>query len=667
MTEPRLATLVHELLDDPELILSAEGPPAARCAALLDRLLSDPAVQAGVVWQVDPLGRLAVLCQRSCEGLNWHGDVYSAPPHPDRLASALRQGQAVCLDVSAESSPIGSDCLVAAAPIFAGETPSGALEVFARATQSPAERRALLQAVEDLCGLLARALGRRRPTTRAVAATRAHPERDQFALGLHRSLNVAEVAGVAVNDGRLLLGCDRLSLAHRRGARTRITAVSGQDQVESRANLVRAMAHLADLVMQSGIPLDYDGTTGDWPPQLEDALAAFLAESRSRSVRLVPLRRTPPLVPVEGPESTGSKPAPQPIVGCLIIEQTTDSPRETVSAESVDFVAGHVAAALSNAQQHEQIFLLPLWRTLGRGFEWLRGRRLWTAIAIVLAILVGSFALRVIPWEYRVTADGVALPVVRHEIFAPWDGDVKEIFVVSGQRVLKGDPLVRLESDDLDSERVTLDAEVKELSRRRDALRVQAAQAAGRGDRDEELRLEGELVQTQVRLRGAEESLRVLDERIEALTIRAPKAGVVATFQLRQTLEFRPVHRGEVLLEVMDENGPWQIELEIPEHRMGHVLSELAASESHTLPVRYVPATAVDRTCDATLTEIATRSDESPEGGMIVEAFAAIDPDDLPQRRIGSEVTAKIECGRCSLAYALFGDVYEFLQRHLWW
>jgi hypothetical protein len=56
----------------------------------------------------------------------------------------------------------------------------------------------------------------------------------------------------------------------------------------------------------------------------------------------------------------------------------------------------------------------------------------------------------------------------------------------------------------------------------------------------------------------------------------------------------------------------------------------------------------------------------SEEQGTIVEVFAGIDPDELPQRRIGAEVTAKINCGRRSLGYALFGDVIEFLQRKLW-
>jgi hypothetical protein len=142
---------------------------------------------------------------------------------------------------------------------------------------------------------------------------------------------------------------------------------------------------------------------------------------------------------------------------------------------------------------------------------------------------------------------------------------------------------------------------------------------------------------------------------------------VVATFQVEQLLQDRPVQRGDLLLEVMDDRGDWRLELDVPDYRMGHVLRALAAEESDVLPVDYVPATDPRRELQGTLTEIATRSSESEASGAVVRVFAAIDPDDLPGRRIGAEVDARIRCGERSLFYCLFGDVVEFLQRRLWW
>jgi len=174
-------------------------------------------------------------------------------------------------------------------------------------------------------------------------------------------------------------------------------------------------------------------------------------------------------------------------------------------------------------------------------------------------------------------------------------------------------------------------------------------------------------VQARIELAGAEQELQVLEERLEKLVVKAPAAGVVATFQLRQQLQNRPVQRGERLLQVMNDNGPWQLELEVPEYRMGHILNALRSTDAATLPVEYVPSTAVEHAYAATLTDVATRSNSSAESGTIVEAYASINPDDLPHRRIGAEVTAKINCGRHSLGYVLFGDLIEFLRRKLWW
>ena len=159
----------------------------------------------------------------------------------------------------------------------------------------------------------------------------------------------------------------------------------------------------------------------------------------------------------------------------------------------------------------------------------------------------------------------------------------------------------------------------------------------------------------------------LLQQRLAKLTVKSPAGGVIATFQLQQQLQHRPVQRGERLLQVMDDTGPWRLELEVSEYRMGHLLTALAQSADGTLPVEYVPATAVEKTYAATLTEVASRSNHSQEAGTIVEAYARLNPDDLPHRRIGAEVTAKIECGQKSLGYVLFGDLVEFLRRKLWW
>jgi hypothetical protein len=102
---------------------------------------------------------------------------------------------------------------------------------------------------------------------------------------------------------------------------------------------------------------------------------------------------------------------------------------------------------------------------------------------------------------------------------------------------------------------------------------------------------------------------------------------------------------------------------------MGHLLRAMKASSDQTLPLEYVPATAVETTLKGKLraADIATRANQSQDEGAIVEVYAEINQDDVKDRRIGAEVTAKVDCGKRSLFYVLFGDVVEFVQRHVWW
>ena len=68
-----------------------------------------------------------------------------------------------------------------------------------------------------------------------------------------------------------------------------------------------------------------------------------------------------------------------------------------------------------------------------------------------------------------------------------------------------------------------------------------------------------------------------------------------------------------------------------------------------------------------TLLSIESRSNAAvAKDRAVVRARVGIQKEDLRDRRIGAEVTAKINCGQRSLGYVLFGDVIEFVQRYFW-
>src|SRR5205085_4481652 len=114
---------------------------------------------------------------------------------------------------------------------------------------------------------------------------------EAFARQVHGSLNPVEVAYIIANEGRRLIECDRVSVGVRYGRRTRVEAISGADVVEKRSNLVVLMRKLFDSVLAWGEKLVYTGTKDDsLPPNVLQALDAYLAESNSKLLVVLPLR-----------------------------------------------------------------------------------------------------------------------------------------------------------------------------------------------------------------------------------------------------------------------------------------------------------------------------------------------------------------------------------------
>ena len=167
--------------------------------------------------------------------------------------------------------------------------------------------------------------------------------------------------------------------------------------------------------------------------------------------------------------------------------------------------------------------------------------------------------------------------------------------------------------------------------------------------------------------RDLREQLTILEDRKKKLIVRAPISGVVVTFQLDQLLKNRPVRRGERLLEIKDDKGEWRLELEIEEHRSGHIMDAQESLKKSDLELEFVLATDSETKIQGTLGKIDTRTNSSSELGGVIVAYGHFNRNDLPRLpRIGAEVRAKISCGEKSLGYALFGDVVEFVQKYFW-
>jgi hypothetical protein len=639
-------------------------PPQQFFPRFLEKLVGAVAAPAGAVWLLEQ-GRFQLCCdiRMKATGLLENADAQRFQQKLLGEVASNGETRIVHTDEEPQIAFPGRHLLILAS-LRANSVCRGVVEIIQRPDVAAGARAGYLQFVEQMSGYASLYLERaQQAPAKAATSGPFNDELARFGLQLQRSLLLREVTAVAANDGRLLVGCDRVSVVLQRGRKIRAHAVSGQESIHPRANLVKSMVRLSREVIRSGVAVKYTGTTDSFAPQVKERLGDFVQESGARMVFVVPLTAPVPLVPRDPKDDRPQQSAK--VFGCLVLEQFTQSEPGRELTERLDWLASYSAAALHNSLTHQSVFLLPLWMALGRATDWFRGRRLvkTLAAASILAIVVCIMTLVTI--DFRIEGDGRLMPVTRREIFVPYDGEVVDVLVASGDRVKEGQLLVRLRNNELRSEQIATESEREEKRKLLSALLAERDEANKLPTGERGNRIEGELAKTKAELQGLQRKLQVLDERERLLNVTSPIAGVVSTFEVDQLLKHRPVRRGEILLEVMDDTGPWQLELNVDEHRTGHLL-RAEESNPDPLPITYLLVTSPERTHPATLKEVGTRVVMSEENQPVVEALATLDDEEGLSRRIGAEVRARIHCGRKSVGYVLFGDVIEFVQKYLW-
>ena len=480
---------------------------------------------------------------------------------------------------------------------------------------------------------------------------------ESFSRNAHTSLHPREAAYTIANEGRRLIECDRVSVAIRKGKQCSIEAVSGQDTFDRRSNTIALLDRLATAVVATGEPLWYSGDTRNLAPQVEKAVQEYIDNSHSKHVAVLPL--TPPADPND------EKDQPEPI-GALIVEQIEDArPREAM-AQRVNVVCEHSSLALANALEHNNLFLLPVWRALGNAAWVVKARTLPETIAITAAVLAVIGAFCMIPVEFTLTSDGKLRPVSQCDVFAAIEGRVKKVNVKHGAEVDAGETLLVLENPDLE---VALADTTGKLQEARKGLASASNRLSGRGhsptDELEREKAESDRVQFEQRIESLTLEWNLLLKKKEKLNVTSPIKGFITTWDPEQNLHMRPVRPGEVLLTVADQNGKWQIELHAAEDRIGHITRAVTRQNENRngpLQVSYHLATEPAQSYHGHVTEVDQCAEVRGDEGNTVLIKVAIDElQHADLNTIGAGVKARLYCGRCSVGYWLFHDAIDFV------
>jgi hypothetical protein len=675
-----VADVKHEinmLVQEITQLAGQDISPEAFYGGFLPRVVTAMGALGGAVWTCGENARLKLDYQVNLAQTGIETSPHARLQHGVLLKSVVDGGQAILFQpgsgTAAENGPGNpTEHLLVLAPLIVEREPQGVVEIFQRPGSSPSAQRGYLRFLGQMCDLACGYLKSRRLQQLEENQT-LWRQIETLVDSLHRSLDMRHTAYAIVNEGRRMIGCDRVSLAVCSGPACAIEAVSGLDRIDRRAAEVQLLARLAGAVLRTGEALWSDGSDQELPPQIQQPLQAYVDRSHARMVAVVPLPQRQ--------REASARPGGQ-LIGALIVEQYREAGITETLRQRSQIVAHHAAGALTNAIEHSSLFLLPVWKALGQ-ITWLfRGRALPKTLLVVALFLGAIYALATVPTDFQVQARGKLQPAERREVFAPLDGLVVRVPVEHGQMVEPGAVLAELTNTDLDLELAALLGRQTTNQERLAALSraLLDNKGAARLAPVDENRLAGEILQLKQEADTIERELVLIRDKQRQLTIVAPQRGQVVTWKVRDLLLQRPVIRGQGLLTLANPDGPWELELYLPERRLAHV-HRVAGAVSMPLPAdgtRSVPTTELEvtfvlsshpgSTFRGRVVEIEQAAEVRGDEGNTVLVRVAVNKDELPPLHDQTTLTAKLHCGRTSIGYAWFCDLIETVQtKVLFW
>jgi hypothetical protein len=662
----------------------------------LKRVLTALAAPAGAVWMRTPQGNLQLQYQVNLEKLKLGRSEEAQQAHQELLRLAFQQPRPLHLPPqsfggqsehgqAAPGNP--TDFILLLVPIQVENQVDGLLEVWQNPDRNPAAVNGFLQFMGEMCQLASRYL-RNRLMRQMAGQQVLWTQLEAFARTVHGSLNPVEVAYLVANEGRRLVDCDRISIGVRYARKCRVEAVSGADVVERRSNLVQLMQKLFDRVIAWGEKLVYSGTKDEGlPPDVMKALDEYLTESNSKLLVILPLR------------DEREKESTRPPRSALMMEcfEPQATPEQLVAR--LEVLGKHAAPALYNAVEHRRIPMRFLWVPLAKIQEGLGGKARAITAAVIAGLLALAAVLYFVPYQLKMDATGNLLPEERINVFAQGKGGyVEEIAVQPNDEVVPGQALVKLSDKELAMQMIDIDAEIRGAEKARASAEAQLHKLGLSLQEKTDLQLKWHQYDNTFDAKS-EQRAKLL--RYYGVTttdhngwfwLLAPdfpnawrRGGqepkwTVLTPDFRETLR-RPVDPKEGVVRLGNKQGPWEVELRIPQKHIGQVLyayqylSERQGHDVDELDVDMVVRSDPTHTYRGKLprSKISAQADphkdDNNEAEPVVRAWVRIAGDDIPEdRRIpeklltvaDTEVKAKVRCGYHRMGYSLFYGVWEF-------
>lgn len=354
--------------------------------------------------------------------------------------------------------------------------------------------------------------------------------------------NRVHLAFVLANALRARTGTEMVAIGAVEGPRVRLMAISGFDEVKPRSPGARRLAAAMEEASDAGTRQIVQ-PAGPWEDEVVSSRGrlhiAWHRATGGASVMSVPLRA-----------GDARKGGSDEIVAVVGIRGRAGERLDAEQIRRIESVVAPYGLLMRTLQRADRGVGRHMIDATTRWCRELAGPRTLVRRVGVAAILVGLLG-----WlffgrlELRLPAQATVVPATARQVAAPADGALATIHVREGDRVAAGDRLASMRTGELELERARLmsSIEVRRLEARRLLVADDLSGSA--------------LAETEQRALEAE--LALVDQRIEAATIRAPIAGTVIAAALERDLG-RTLVRGEPLFTVAGDDG-WTIEVEISE------------------------------------------------------------------------------------------------------
>lgn len=653
---------IDQLLDEASKLAKTERDPATFYQTLLQRAVLAVQAYAAAIWVTGPQSYPVAIAAHQLSELDRRSSKTQLAI-TETIEHCIETGQAKKLIAHSKTSSLsvfccpydsGSGSADSVVTIyFETALESDLASVYASFTEAVAEIAADFAARQNFIHPFQYA----QATTEAAGNSSDWNQFQCFSNALHETLNVRSTAIALVNHGRSFYKCDRVLLAERSGQGFKIIAASGAALVNRKSETVGAIETLiTQAFYRNEKPVIVHRDTSPLPKRLDAAIERYQTVSGNGFLLLSPL-----------PDKKGR----------VKFVQVIESAEENDVARILKRIAiaePQTALALSNAALHQAIPMRGLLSALGGARLGSGLRRLFLPLFFLTLVGLAIGALCLLQTDLIVAACGNIVAESQQNIFAAKDGVIKRLYVNHGDEVKANQLLIEMTSNQIETELSRIAGDIETQRKRLEAIEaIKSSLDRGSPDRQRELgRLSSQEIQSKQRMENLNVELDQMTREQERLQLRSPIAGSITTRDAKTKLLDRPVHRGDVLLQLVADDGKWLAKIRVPDSRISHLMKlesnnrDNDATQHHwddQVPVRLSVATFPEKDFEGVIRSVSKVADiDNTTGKAFIIVTVAIKHGDDITFQPGSSVIARFNCGPTSVGYAWFNEFIDSIK-----